>query len=93
MPRPRTQADYLARLTPPSVLALQASRRALLRRALGAGAVLGLGGTLLSCGGDDDDDASGAPGTTTGATTGAPTGATSGRPQRGLYSSRGSVFM
>jgi multiple sugar transport system substrate-binding protein len=78
MPRPRTQAEYLARLTPPSVLALQASRRAVLRRALGAGAVLGLGGTLLSCGDDDDDD--GASATTTGGTSGATSGATTGTP-------------
>ena len=79
MPRPRTQAEYLARLTPPSVMAFQASRRVLLRRALGAGAFLGLGGSLLSCGDDDDNGASA---TTSGGTSGATTGApgTTGAP-------------
>jgi multiple sugar transport system substrate-binding protein len=46
MSRPRTQAEYLARLVPPSVQAL--SRRAVITRALGAGALLGLGGSLAA---------------------------------------------
>jgi multiple sugar transport system substrate-binding protein len=73
MSRPRTQAEYLARLIPPSVQAL--SRRAVITRALGAGALLGLGGSLAACG--DDDDSGGAA-TTSGGTSAAPTTGASG---------------
>jgi multiple sugar transport system substrate-binding protein len=85
MSRPRTQAEYLARLVPPSVQAL--SRRAVITRALGAGALLGLGGSLAACGGDDDDGASAttaggtSPGTspgTSGTTAGTAAGTTAG---------------
>jgi multiple sugar transport system substrate-binding protein len=71
MSRPRTQAEYLARLVPPSVQAL--SRRAVITRALGAGALLGLGGSLAACGGDDDDSTSA---TTSGGTSAGTSGAT-----------------
>jgi multiple sugar transport system substrate-binding protein len=74
MSRPRTQAEYLARLVPPSVQAL--SRRAVITRALGAGALLGLGGSLAACGGDDDDD--GASATTSGGTSAGTSGTTAG---------------
>ena len=73
MSRPRTQAEYLARLVPPSVQAL--SRRSVITRALGAGALLGLGGSLAACGGDDDD---GAAATTAGGTSPGTTGTTGG---------------
>ncbi|SCF37913.1 ABC transporter substrate-binding protein [Micromonospora mirobrigensis] len=52
MSRPRTQAEYLARLVPPSVAGL--NRRSLLAGAAGTGALLGTG-LLAGCGGSDDD--------------------------------------
>lgn len=56
MSRPRTQAEYLARLVPPSVAGL--NRRTLLAGAAGAGALLGTG--LLAGCGDSDSGGSGA---------------------------------
>jgi multiple sugar transport system substrate-binding protein len=50
MSRPRTQAEYLARLVPPSVAGL--NRRSLLAGAAGTGALLGTG-LLAGCGGSD----------------------------------------
>ncbi|NJP33415.1 ABC transporter substrate-binding protein [Micromonospora thermarum] len=50
MSRPRSQAEYLARLVPPSVAGLR--RRSLLAGAAGSGALLGTG-LLAGCGGDD----------------------------------------
>ncbi|SCL49628.1 carbohydrate ABC transporter substrate-binding protein, CUT1 family [Micromonospora citrea] len=50
MSRPRTQAEYLARLVPPSVAGLH--RRSLLAGAAGTGALLGTG-LLAGCGGSD----------------------------------------
>ncbi|MGC4807462.1 ABC transporter substrate-binding protein [Micromonospora sp. DT233] len=47
MPRPRTEAEYLSRLVPPSVAGLR--RRSLLAGAAGAGALLGTG-LLAGCG-------------------------------------------
>ncbi|MEU8262447.1 ABC transporter substrate-binding protein [Micromonospora sp. NPDC048999] len=54
MSRPRSQAEYLARLVPPSVAGLH--RRALLAGAAGAGALLGTG-LLAGCGTDSGADA------------------------------------
>ncbi|MGW4499628.1 ABC transporter substrate-binding protein [Micromonospora sp. NPDC004336] len=50
MSRPRTQAEYLARLVPPSVAGL--NRRSLLAGAAGTGTLLGTG-LLAGCGGSD----------------------------------------
>ena len=63
MTRPSSEADYLARMVPPSVRGVD--RRTLLRGALGVGALLGAG-TLASCGNSNE------------ASTGVPTGAVSG---------------
>ncbi|MFG2055241.1 ABC transporter substrate-binding protein [Micromonospora sp. NPDC048930] len=54
MSRPRSQAEYLARLVPPSVAGL--NRRSLLAGAAGAGALLGTG-LLAGCGSDSDSGA------------------------------------
>ncbi|MEH0841931.1 ABC transporter substrate-binding protein [Micromonospora sp. CPCC 205711] len=51
MSRPRTEAEYLARLAPPSVAGLR--RRSLLAGTAGAGALLGTG-LLAGCGSDSD---------------------------------------
>ncbi|SCL22758.1 carbohydrate ABC transporter substrate-binding protein, CUT1 family [Micromonospora rhizosphaerae] len=56
MSRPRSQAEYLARLVPPSVAGL--NRRSLLAGAAGAGALLGTG-LLAGCGGSDSDSGAG----------------------------------
>src|SRR6187551_323432 len=63
MTRPSSEAEYLARMVPPSVRGVD--RRTLLRGALGVGAILGAG-TLASCGNSNE------------ASTGVPTGAVSG---------------
>ncbi len=55
MSRPRSQAEYLARLVPPSVAGLR--RRSLLTGAAATGALLGTG--LLAGCGDDDSGGSG----------------------------------
>ena len=51
MSRPQSEAEYLARLVPPSVAAVSASRRSMLKGALGAGAALSLPAALAACGG------------------------------------------
>ncbi|MFN0280432.1 MAG: ABC transporter substrate-binding protein [Kineosporiaceae bacterium] len=53
MSRPQSEAEYLARLVPPSVQALRTSRRAVLKGTLGAGAALGGAGLLAACGGSE----------------------------------------
>ena len=54
MARSRTEAEYLARLVPPSVSGAVMGRRSLLRgAALGAGGLIGLPALLAACGGDD----------------------------------------
>ncbi len=58
MTRPQSEADYLARLVPPSVRGLD--RRTLLRGAVGAGALLGTG-ALAACGGSSTDTGAGVP--------------------------------
>jgi multiple sugar transport system substrate-binding protein len=50
MSRPRTEAEYLARLVPPSASATSLGRRSLLKGAFGAGAALLLPGALAACG-------------------------------------------
>jgi multiple sugar transport system substrate-binding protein len=50
MSRPQSEAEYLARLVPPSVAAL--SRRSVLRGGLGLGAAGGVAALLAACGGD-----------------------------------------
>ena len=54
MSRPQSEAEYLARLVPPSVAAL--SRRSVLRGGLGAGAVAAL---LAACGGSSTSSSGG----------------------------------
>jgi multiple sugar transport system substrate-binding protein len=51
MSRPQSEAEYLARLVPPSVSAQRSSRRTVLKGALGAGLGLGGAGLLAACGG------------------------------------------
>src|SRR5690242_20258179 len=63
MTRPSSEAEYLARMVPPSVRGVD--RRTLLRGALGVGALIGAG-TLASCGSSSDSSS------------GVPTGAVSG---------------
>jgi multiple sugar transport system substrate-binding protein len=55
MPRPSTEAEYLASLIPPSVRDTALSRRALFRGALGLSAAAG----LAACGGGGDGGSSG----------------------------------
>ncbi len=98
MSRPRTQAEYLARLVPPSMMALKTSRRAVITRALGAGALLGLGGSLVGCGGDDDDGASAttaggaSPGTSSPGTAGTTAG-TTGEPSGAVPAASGTITL
>jgi multiple sugar transport system substrate-binding protein len=58
MSRPRSESEYLASLTPPSVAA-GLSRRGFLKGTLGAGAALSLSGLLAACGGGDDEGGGG----------------------------------
>ncbi|MBK8076083.1 MAG: carbohydrate ABC transporter substrate-binding protein [Kineosporiaceae bacterium] len=59
MSRPQSEAEYLARLVPPSVAATSFNRRALLRAGAGLGAAAG-GAVLLSACGGSDSSTSGA---------------------------------
>lgn len=61
MPRPRTQAEYLARLVPPSVAATRGGlpRRGFLKGALLGGAALSVPGLLTACGGEESGAAQG----------------------------------
>jgi multiple sugar transport system substrate-binding protein len=63
MPRPATEAEYLASLMPPSVRGV--SRRTLLRGAVGAGTLLAAPSLLAACGGDGTTTTSKATGTVT----------------------------
>ena len=58
MTHPDTEAQYLARLVPPSVAGLSVHRRTLLRAAA-AGAALGSGGLLAGCGGGGEEQSGG----------------------------------
>jgi len=51
MSRPATEAQFLARMMPPSAAATGLSRRAMLRGTLGGAALLGATGLLAACGG------------------------------------------
>lgn len=51
MSRPRTEAEYLARLVPPSAAATSMNRRTLLRGMMGATAALSVPTLLAACGG------------------------------------------
>ena len=51
MSRPATEAQFLARMMPPSAAATGLSRRAMLRGAVGGAALLGATGLLAACGG------------------------------------------
>ena len=53
MSRPQSEAEYLARLVPPSVAATSFNRRALLRAGAGLGAAAGGAVLLSACGGSD----------------------------------------
>jgi len=53
MPRPASEAEYLASLLPPSVAA-GVGRRGFLKGALGTGAALTMPALLAACGGDDE---------------------------------------
>ncbi len=59
MPRPQTQAEYLAGLVPPSVAGTAVARRSVLRAFLLGGAALGVGGSLVACGSDEEGGGSG----------------------------------
>jgi len=50
MTRPQSEADYLARLVPPSVAGAAVGRRTLFKGVLGAGAALALPAALAACG-------------------------------------------
>ncbi|MCW2760420.1 MAG: putative transporter periplasmic solute-binding protein [Marmoricola sp.] len=55
MPKPSTEADYLASMVPASAAATRVARRGFLKGALGAGALLSVP-LLGACGGDDSSD-------------------------------------
>jgi multiple sugar transport system substrate-binding protein len=77
MPRPSTQAEYLASLVPPSARAF--SRRSMLKSALGVGALIAAPGALAAC--------SSGGGTSTGSGTGGGGGAATGTVTFGSNSS------
>ena len=58
MPKPKSEAHYLATLTPPSVAA-GVGRRGFLKGALGTGAVLSMPALLSACGGDEETSTGG----------------------------------
>ncbi len=66
MTRPESEAEYLARLVPPSVAGTVLGRRALFKGVLGAGAALSVPGLLAACG----SSSSGSSGSTGGAPSG-----------------------
>jgi multiple sugar transport system substrate-binding protein len=55
MTKPRSEAEYLARMIPPSVAATRVPRRSFLRGAGMVGAGLAVPGLLAACGSDDAD--------------------------------------
>ena len=59
MPRPQTEAEYLARLIPSSAAVTPLGRRTLLKGAFGAGSLIGLSGLLAACGGDGEGGGAG----------------------------------
>jgi multiple sugar transport system substrate-binding protein len=69
MPRPQSEAEYLARLVPPSAAASGFGRRTMLKGTLASGAALSAAGLLAACGSSDSGsgstDTKGAKGTLT----------------------------
>ena len=59
MTRPQTEAEYLARLVPPSVAGTSMRRRSVLTGGLGLGAALGGSALLAACGGSSSSSSSG----------------------------------
>jgi multiple sugar transport system substrate-binding protein len=59
MTRPQTEAEYLARLVPPSVAGTSMGRRSVLAGGLGVGAALGGSALLAACGGSSTNSSSG----------------------------------
>ena len=57
MSKPRSEAEYLARMIPPSMAATGVPRRSFLRGAGMVGAGLAVPGLLAACGSDDGDEA------------------------------------
>ena len=64
MSRPSTEAEYLAKLVPPSVAATGIGRRSLLRGALGGAGFLGASGLLAACGSSGSSSSGGGGGGT-----------------------------
>jgi multiple sugar transport system substrate-binding protein len=58
MSRPQSEAEYLARLVPPSASATAVGRRSLFKGALGAGAALSVPTLLAACGGSSSSSSS-----------------------------------
>lgn len=67
MSRPQSEAEYLARLVPPSMSATSLGRRSMLKGSLGAGAALGLPAVLAACGGSSSGGATSSAGASTAA--------------------------
>ena len=61
MSRPQSEAEYLARLVPPSVAATSMRRRSVLAGGLGLGAAFGGSALLAACGGSDGPSGSTGP--------------------------------
>ncbi|MGN6244144.1 MAG: ABC transporter substrate-binding protein [Motilibacteraceae bacterium] len=59
MSRPASEAEYLARMVPPSVAGTSVSRRSVLKGAAGAGALVGLPALLAACGGSSSGGSGG----------------------------------
>ena len=53
--RPESEAEYLARIVPPSVAGTGFNRRNLIKAALGLSAAATMPGLLAACGGGDDE--------------------------------------
>jgi multiple sugar transport system substrate-binding protein len=69
MSRPQSEAEYLARLVPPSVAATSMRRRSVLSGGLGLGAAFGGSALLAACGGSDSGGGSAATQSATGEVT------------------------
>src|SRR6059058_2765415 len=59
MSRPQTEAEYLARLVPPSVAGTSLRRRSVLSTGLGLGAAFGGSALLAACGSSSSSSSSG----------------------------------
>jgi multiple sugar transport system substrate-binding protein len=77
MSRPESEAEYLARMVPPSVAGLSGiSRRSLFKTALGVTAAVGLPSVLAGCGGGGDSGGGAGGGASGGASGGGSVGGT-----------------